>query len=165
MKRMVMAAACAALLGAPASLSAQTAAAADPRGANLAAYVELLRSDIRSQKIAVLTELLELTDTQDTAFWPIYREYDTQLATLADERVAMIKEYAAGYGSLTDAQADALGKKAIDINKRRDALLESAYRRVATVTSPTVGLRFLQVEHQLLLILDLQVSAMLPIAK
>ena len=42
---------------------------------NLAAYAELLRSDVRTQKVAILTEVLDLTEAEDKAFWPIYREY------------------------------------------------------------------------------------------
>ena len=41
---------------------------------NLGAYVELLRSDVRSQKIAILTQLMELTEAEDKAFWPLYRD-------------------------------------------------------------------------------------------
>ena len=51
------------------------AASGDTRNQNLRAYVELLRSDVRGQKVAILTELMELTEAQDTVFWPIYRQY------------------------------------------------------------------------------------------
>jgi hypothetical protein len=77
----------------------------------------------------------------------------------------MIREYSDKYGAMTDALAETLAKKAIDIDRRRAALLEMYYTRVKTALSPTVALRFLQVEHQMLLILDLQVAAMLPVAK
>lgn len=151
--------------GLPAGVAAQAAAAADPRDANITAYVELLRSDVRAQKVAFLTEMLELTDAEDAKFWPIYREYDAELSTLNDERVAMIKEYAANYGSVSDTLADALGRKAIDMEKRRTALLEKYYDRVKTVLSPKTAVRFLQVEHQLLLIVDLQIASWLPVVK
>ena len=35
------------------------------------------------------------TEAEDAAFWPIYREYDSEMAKLGDERVALIAEYAA----------------------------------------------------------------------
>ena len=76
MKRKVMAAASAALIWAPASLWAQAAKASDPRDTNLTAYVELLLSDIRSQKIAVLTELLDLTEAQRRLRVPCTRLHD-----------------------------------------------------------------------------------------
>ena len=149
------------------SLAAQTTAPAgdDTRETNLTAYVELLRTDVRAQKTAFLTEMMEFTEVQDAVFWPIYREYDVELAKLGDERIAMIREYTDKYGAMTDALAEALAKTAIDLDRRRAALLEKYYTRVKTALSPTVALRFLQVEHQMLLILDLQVAAMLPVAK
>ena len=73
---------------------------------NLSAYAELLRSDVRAQKVAILTEVLGLTEAEDAAFWPIYREYDLEMSRLGDERVALIEEYARSYSQMTDAIAD-----------------------------------------------------------
>jgi hypothetical protein len=154
-----------ALSVAPANVAAQTAPAADPRDANLTAYVELLRSDVRAQKAAILTELMEFTDTEDAAFWPIYREYDLELSKLNDERIGMIKEYAANYGAVSDALADSLARRAIDIDRRRTGLLEKYYDRVKESLSPRVAVRFLQVEHQMLLLVDLQIAAALPVVQ
>ena len=44
---------------------------------NLSAYAELLRSDVRASKVAILTELMGLTESEDKAFWPLYREVPT----------------------------------------------------------------------------------------
>ncbi len=56
-------------------------------------------------------------------------------------------------------------RKALDLEARRQAVKAKYYDRVKTALSPRTALRFLQVEHQLLLIIDLQISAALPIAK
>ena len=34
------------------------------------------------------------TEAEDAAFWPIYREFDAEMAKLGDERVGLIAEYA-----------------------------------------------------------------------
>ena len=80
----------------------------DTRETNIRAYVELLRSDLRSQKIAIITELMGFTEAEDAKFWPVYREYETAVAKVNDDRLALIKEYAANYEKLTDEvmQAD-----------------------------------------------------------
>jgi len=132
---------------------------------NLAAYAELLRSDVRKEKIAILTEVLGLTEAEDKAFWPIYREYDLEMASLGDERVALIEEYARNYSQMTDATAEELASKALALEARRAALKAKSHERVKKALSPRTALRFLQVEHQLLLIVDLQVAAALPIAQ
>jgi len=132
---------------------------------NLTAYAELLRSDVRAQKVAIITEVMHFTDAEDAAFWPIYREYDLEMAKLGDERVALIAEYASNYSNLTDAIAEKLASKALDLEARRQALKSKYFDRFKTALSPRTALRFLQVEHQLLLLIDLQISAALPIVK
>ena len=66
---------------------------------------------------------------------------------------------------ITDDVARSLATRAMDLDKRRTATLERCFTRVGAALSPKMALKFLQVEHQLLLIIDLQISASLPIVK
>ena len=153
----------------PTTMLAQTQSAPpDEREAkelNLRAYVELLRSDLRTQKVAIITEMMGFTEAEDAAFWPIYREYEGEMTTLGDERVALIQEYANAYSKMTDAAADALATKALDLESRRQEVKRKYYERFKQALSAVTAARFLQVEHQLLLLIDLQISAALPIIK
>jgi hypothetical protein len=132
---------------------------------NLSAYAELLRSDVRALKVAIITEVVGFTEAEDKAFWPIYRDYDLEMAKLGDERVAMIAEYASNYSKLTDAMAEKLASQALDLEARRQAVKAKWYDRLKVALSPRTALRALQVEHQLLLLIDLQTSAALPIVQ
>ena len=138
---------------------------AETKDVNLRAYVELLRADVRAQKVAFITELMEFTDAEDKAFWPIYRAYDAELSAINDERVTGIEEYARNYEKVSDALADKLATKALELEARRTALKQKYYARLKTALSAKTAARFLQVENQLLLIIDLQIAASLPIVK
>jgi hypothetical protein len=131
---------------------------------NLSAYAELLRSDVRAQKVAIITEVMGFTDKEDEAFWPIYREYDLEMSKLGDERVAMIADYAKNYAALNNEVADRLATKALELETRRQQLKAQAYQKVKNALSPLTAARFLQVEHQLLLLVDLQIASSLPVA-
>jgi hypothetical protein len=120
---------------------------------------------VRTLKVAIITEVMGFTEAEDAAFWPIYREYDAEMAKLGDERVALIGEYASNYSKMTDAIADKLASRALDLEARRHAVKARCYERVKAALSPQTALRFLQVEHQLLLLIDLQISASLPVAE
>jgi hypothetical protein len=150
---------------APATAGAQKPSEQQTKALNLSAYAELLRSDVRTQKIAIITEVMGFTDKEDAAFWPIYREYDLEMSKLGDERIAMTEEYARHYSQLSDDMAAKLATKAIDLSTKRDAALAKCYERVKTALSAKTALRFLQVEHQLLLLIDLQIASSLPIAQ
>ena len=131
---------------------------------NLSAYAELLRSDVRAQKVAIITEVMGFNDKEDEAFWPIYREYDLEMAKLGDERVALIADYAKNYANVTDEVADRLASKALELESRRQELKGQVYQKVKQALSPLTAARFLQVEHQLLLLIDLQIASSLPVA-
>jgi hypothetical protein len=50
------------------------------------AYLELLRADLRRQKAAVIAAGLELSDREATPFWRVYRDYEADVARIADSR-------------------------------------------------------------------------------
>jgi hypothetical protein len=149
----------------PAYAQAGGAASADEdRDRNLTAYTELLRTDIRAQKVAVITGVMELTEDQDKKFWPIYRQYETDLAKINDDRIALVKNYVGQYDQLTDETADKIARGALDLELRRHNLTSTYYDRFKSALGAKTAARFLQVEHQILLLLDLQIAASLPIA-
>jgi hypothetical protein len=152
------------LCGVAAHAQTPQASESEAKAFNLSAYAELLRSDVRTQKIAILTEIMGFSEAEDAVFWPIYRAYDAEMAKLGDERVALLAEYAKSYSALNEATADRLAKAAIDLDSRRRAALARCYEKVRAALPATAALRFLQVEHQLLLVIDLQIAASLPIA-
>jgi hypothetical protein len=143
----------------------QAGGASQDKTLNLAAYAELLRSDIRAQKVAIITEVMGFTDKENVAFWPVYRAYDAEMTKLGDERVALIEEYSRNYESLSDDAADKMALKALDLENRRQAAKARCYEAVKKALAPKTALRFLQVEHQLQLIIDLQIASALPVAK
>jgi hypothetical protein len=153
------------LMAAATAVYAQAPDSDQTKTLNLTAYAELLRSDVRTQKVAILTEVMEFTEKEDAAFWPLYREYDVELSKLGDERAVLIAEYARNYSKMTDAIADKLATQALDLEGRRQAVKAKYYDRIKKALSPVTALRFLQVEHQLQLLIDLQISASLPVVQ
>jgi len=141
-----------------------TAAPVAPDAQNINAYVQLLRKDVRSQKSAVMSQVMQLDPDQAAKFWPIYRDYDAELTKVNDLRIANIKEYAGSYNQLTDAKADELIESAMTYQKQRAELLNKYYERVKQELGGVTAARFIQVEYQLLLVIDLQILSALPIA-
>jgi hypothetical protein len=135
------------------------------RELNLTAYTELLRADLRAEQVEVITEVMEFTEAEDAKFWPIYREYEVELAKINDDRIALVREYADNYAALTDDTADRLATRALELEARRQAVKAACYNRLKTVISPRTAARFLQVENQILLLLDLQIAASLPVVE
>jgi hypothetical protein len=144
---------------APASSEAQA------RKDNIQEYINLLRADVRQQKAEIMGAMMLLSAADAAKFWPIYDQYDKDLAKLNDQRVDAIKQYARDYSQLTDAEADQLVQKSFAYQKQRNELLAGTYDKVKQALGGITAARFLQIEHQLLWIIDLQIASSLPLGQ
>ena len=136
---------------------------ADAQKKNLQMYVDLLRKDIRQQKAEIMGAVMLLSAEDAAKFWPIYNEYDAELTKLNDQRLENIKEYARTYDNMTDEKADELIQKSLAYQKQRAELLAKTYEGIKQAIGGITAARFAQVEHQLLLIIDLQIASSLPV--
>jgi hypothetical protein len=130
---------------------------------NLKEYITLLRHNVRSEKTQLMGAMMQLDPDDAAKFWPIYRDYDAELTKLNDLRVANIEEYSKYYNQMTDEKAAELVRNAIQYQQQRDELLGKYYGKVRDALGGITAARFLQVEHQLLLIIDLQIASQLPV--
>ena len=126
-------------------------------------YMEMLRSDMRTAKVELLTEELKMTEPQAAIFWPIQREYETELAKVQDARYAMIKDYAKAYTTMDDATAKSLMDRAFKLQEQRTGLLKKYSGKVAKSVSPQVAARFAQVEAFVQSLIDLKVRGEVPV--
>jgi hypothetical protein len=144
-------------------MSAAASTAADAKEKNMQAYVDLLRRDVRQEKAEIMGAVMVLSADDAAKFWPIYSEYDAVLTKLNDQRIENIKEYARNYAQMTDEKADELIQKSLAYQKQRAELFAKTYDRVKQAVGAITASRFAQVEHQLLLIIDLQIASSLPL--
>jgi hypothetical protein len=135
----------------------------DAQKQNMQAYVDLMRKDVRQEKAEIMGAVMVLSADDAAKFWPIYSEYDAELSKLNDQRVENIKEYARVYNEMTDEKADALIQKSLAYERQRGELLGKTYTRIKQAVGAVTAARFAQVEHQLLLIIDLQIVSSLPV--
>ena len=151
------------LLTAPLLVSALLLTTANATQAQIESAVEIMRSDVRTQKVQILTQAMQLTSDEATAFWPLYREYENALASVWDRRLGVIKDYAANYESMTDDVARALIERAFANDEAQLAVEKEYFERIAEVLPVTKAVRFVQVENQLNRMIETQIGAQLPL--
>ena len=127
--------------------------------------IELVRQDLKTTKVALLTASLPLTSKQADVFWPIYREYSNELSKLGDRRIAVLKKVFEKYETMDPETADKLVKESFSIAEDRTSLLKKTYKKVSKELDPVTAARFLQVENQLLTIVDAQIIDQVPLIK
>jgi hypothetical protein len=127
--------------------------------------VALLRQDLRSNKKQTIAATLQLTDAEATKFWPVYDQYSAELSKLGDQKYALIKEYANGFGALTDDQALSLIKRSLALDEEL-AQLRSKYVPIVNRVLPgTKTATFFQIDRRINTLIDLQLAEQIPLVQ
>jgi hypothetical protein len=126
-------------------------------------YIDMLRKDVRSLRKQIVAANLDLTDDEAVKFWPIYDQYTADLRKINDTKVALIKDYARNYTTMTDEQAEAYvrGRAAVDesVNRLRLKYFPVFHRVLSGKTAAT----FFQIEWRISLMIDLQLASQMPL--
>ena len=86
------------------SLPAMSALAQDKPADNM----PLVREKVKADKKLFVAEVMDLTESEAKAFWPIYDNYQKELTKIYDRTMIMIRDYASNHQSMTNEVAKRL---------------------------------------------------------
>lgn len=130
---------------------------------NLDSYIESLRADLRADKVALITEAMQFDDQESKAFWPVYRKYEAEMTKINDQRMTLVRFYSDKFVTMTNSNAKAIIAETIACQSRRTALTKRYAKEFQKAgLSPVAVAKFLQFEHRLNLLVDLQIASELP---
>ena len=132
---------------------------------DISADIELLKTDLKAQKISLVKEGMELNKEEGEKFWPIYNDYQEEAGKLFDIKVKLIKDYADHYENMTDKKAEELLKKALDIDEKTAKLKRKYINKVKKVLPAVKVVRFYQLDNRISMLLQLQASSIIPLVK
>ena len=145
--------------------SSQSATADSTADAIADQQLTLLRKDIRSIRKQLIAANLTLTDGEATKFWQVYEQYSAETGSINETRMAIIKEYAEDYGTLTDDQADNLIRRWLDTDIEQTKLRQQYVAIFRKVLSGKKAATFFQLDRRISTMIDLQLTSQLPLAE
>jgi Spy/CpxP family protein refolding chaperone len=119
-------------------------------------FVDLLRKDIRSQKKQIIAENMQLSDTEAEKFWPVYDQYAAELSKIYDVKIALLKDYANNYGTMTGEQAESYIRKRADVEQSIMQLRLKYMPAFSKVLTGRETALFYQLDWRLGLAIDVQ---------
>jgi hypothetical protein len=124
--------------------------------------IQMLRADLRATRAAITESSVPLTPDEATKFWPIFDQYRQEAIKANDERWALIKDYAANYNTMTDAQAENYIKRSTDVDQQLLALRMKYVPVFEKVISPKKTALWYQIDRHIDLLINLQLSTQIP---
>lgn len=130
---------------------------------NVLDTIELTRAAYNTEREAILTESLQLTEKESESFWPLYRSYRAEAEKIGDELVKLVLEYADLYPEVPEDRAREMFKDMLALEKqmvdKRASFLKRADKKLPAVKV----LRLAQLEQRLDLALRVQLAGAIPL--
>lgn len=108
--------------------------------------VALVQSAFGMTKQQMVKDFMKLSETEATAFWPIYDEYEAARKEMGKKRIANISDYADNYAKLTDDKAAELINKSFSIQGEFAKLQQKTFKKLSKSLSPLRAAQFTMFE-------------------
>jgi uncharacterized protein YqeY len=112
--------------------------------------MQILREKVKADKKLLVATNMELTESEAKGFWPVYEQYQKDLAAINQRIVKLIESYAADYPkTLTDEKAKKLIDELVAIEQAEAGLKTSSVPKLSKVLPPKKVARYLQIENKI----------------
>lgn len=126
-------------------------------------YMEIVRSTIKTEKKALIAEVMQLTDAESSGFWEIYNEFDEKMYKINTSYFTIVQDFADNFEKMSADKATDIINKANKINMERVKLEKTYLKKMMKVISPQKTLRFYQASNKIEIMIDAQLAAEIPL--
>ncbi len=129
--------------------------------------MQILLEKIKADKKLLVATNMELAESEAKGFWPIYEEYQKDLATLNQRIAKFIENYAADYRTktLTDEKSKKLIDEFVAIEQAEAWLKTSYVPKLNKVLPPKKVAHFLQIENKIRALVKYQFAEEVPLVQ
>ena len=129
--------------------------------------MQILLDKIKADKKLLVAKNMDLTQSEAQAFWPVYEQYQQQLANFNQRMVKLIESYAAAYraNSMTDEEAKKLTGEFVAIERGEAAVKEFFVPKLRQVLPPKKVARYLQIENKIRAVIKYELADAVPLVQ
>lgn len=127
--------------------------------------IELIKSQLSTQRQALVAENLSLTAEESEIFWPLYREFQTARGPLIDRRINLLRDFRDNFDGLSEEQAAGIIDGWLSLENDIVKLRKKHVKKFRKALSEKTTLRYFQVENKLDAIIDYDLARVVPLAQ
>ncbi len=127
--------------------------------------IELIKTQIGTQRQALVAENLQLTEQESAVFWPVYRSFHSERDKLVDRRIKLLLEFRDNFDGLSEEQAKKIMDDHLALQDELLKLRKKWVKNFRGVLSEKTTLRYFQIENKLDAIIDFDLAQIVPLAE
>lgn len=125
--------------------------------------IEVLRSELRTDRKVLVAEQMQFTEQEGQAFWPIYGSYRAEVDRVNDRLVELMLEYADLYPEVPDQRANQMLKELAKIDTNLLSLKRKYIKKLGKVLPASKVFRFAQIDNRQDLAIRMTLAVYVPV--
>ncbi len=133
--------------------------------ASAAGDMQILLEKLRADKKLIVSQNMQLTESEAKAFWPVYAKYQDELFLLRARTVKMISDYAATYETMNNDTARKLLDEYMNLEMLGLKLRQAYLPEFRKVLPEMKVVRYIQIENKIQAGLMYELAQSIPLMK
>ncbi len=125
-------------------------------------YIEIVRDVLKTEKKVAIAGVMELSDTESGPFWELYNEYTFEMSKVQNQRISIIKDFAANYENMTDEKADELWSGVISFQEQTLKLKKKYYKKFKKIMPAGKAAMYFQAENKIETLVNASLAMEIP---
>ena len=126
-------------------------------------YLEVSREVLKTEKKALIAELMQFSSEESQAFWPVYNEYEDKKYTVNTRYFNLVQKFADNFESMTGDVATEVINESLSIEQELIKLEKSYAKKFMKILPPRRVLKYLQAENKIKAMIDAEMALQIPL--
>jgi Spy/CpxP family protein refolding chaperone len=120
---------------------------------------------IQSDRRGIVARSMDLTPEEKKKFWPLYEQFERELAVPQASLNRAVLDYIAAEGTLTDANAKRITEQMLTAVRDEARLHDKHYRQLLKVLPARKATRYIQIENKMQAVVRYEAAKTFPLVQ
>jgi len=126
-------------------------------------YLEVSREVLKTEKKAIIAELMQLSQEESAVFWPLYNEFQNKMYEVNTRKVNLIMDFAENFENMSSEKATDLINTFQSIEMELLKLDKTYAKKFLKILPAPKALRYLQAENKIENLINAQLALDIPL--
>lgn len=126
-------------------------------------YTEVMRSVLSTEKKAAVADVMNLSEEEGKAFWPLYNEYQSKLYAIGTKDLEIIDRFIKNYESMDDETATAIMSDYEKMEADKVKLRKSYMPKFTKIIGARKTLTYFQTENKIEALINYELAQTIPL--
>ena len=126
-------------------------------------YLEVSREVLKTEKKALIAEVMQFSAEESQAFWPLYNEYEQKKFVINTRYFNLVQKFADNFEKMSNEMATEVINESIGIELELVKLEKSYAKKFQKILTPQKTIRYLQAENKIKALIDAEMALQIPL--